>query len=102
MPEIRVALLGLGNVGSAVARAIAYREVKDAVEIAVAAAAGRSGGVFFDDRFALQDSLAAKERGLPLASRGGQVIPNLETFVDALRGHADIVVESLPSLRNGG
>jgi len=91
MAEIRVALLGFGNVGRSFARAVS----QSAPGIRIAAAADSSGGLLLSGPEDLERALAAKQSNQPLAALGAA---DPSSFVDTVaRAGIALLVEALAS-----
>src|SRR5262249_53993189 len=100
MNSIKVALLGFGNVGRALAGYIASG--KAGPEITIGAVADSSGGLFLSQPHLMPDMLAAKEAGASIRD-SGQPVHSISEFIQMLPGAGvSVLVESLPtSIQDG-
>jgi len=95
---VRIAILGFGTVGRAVARLCLARSLDTPFRIAVAAVADRRAGALLDNDEEAGRRLLAKENGLPLSGE-----PEMGRFLRSLRGWGvETLVEALPTdIRSG-
>ena len=94
MPQIDVALLGLGNVGRAFARYISSDE-----RIRIRAVADSSGGLLLDRPEQIQQLIAHKESGRSIRDFGSATfIKDAPEFINSLSSERiRVLVESLPT-----
>lgn len=98
-PQVRVALLGFGNVARAFVRYLQSAVASSPVRIKLAAIADRSGGIFLDNRSQLERMTSHKEAGgslLDFAPSG--LITDAHEFIQEFpRAGVSLLVESLPT-----
>jgi homoserine dehydrogenase len=94
MPQIDIALLGLGNVGRAFARYISDDE-----RIRIRAVADSSGGILLDRSEQIQQLLAHKEAGRSIRDfAAAAFVKDAPEFVESLSPeNISVLVESLPT-----
>jgi homoserine dehydrogenase len=103
MNEVKVGLLGFGNVGRAFAD-YAGRMLDRRIGLRIRAVADRSGGLFIQDDESLQRIIRYKAAGHPLNEFAPlSIIPDPRSFIEHLATSGiDVLVESLPtSLADG-
>ena len=104
MTEIKVALLGLGNVGRSFADYLDRQASPSQPRVRIHAMADSSGGLILDDSAEAARVLAHKRAGGNVRefARGGAAA-NAEEFIESLsRAEISVLVESLPtSIRDG-
>ena len=98
MNNTRIALLGFGNVGRALASYLSANE-SFRTQIEIAAVADSSGAVVLESPAQTEALLAHKNRGRALGECPvGRMISNQRAFISALPGlGAPVLVESLPT-----
>lgn len=94
MPQIDIALLGLGNVGRAFARYISSDET-----VQIRAVADSSGGLLLDSREQIQQLIAHKESGRSVSDFApASFIKDLPDFINSISSTGiRVLVESLPT-----
>jgi homoserine dehydrogenase len=103
MNEVKVGLLGFGNVGRAFADYVG-RMHDQRIRLRIRAVADRSGGLFIEDDESLQRIIHHKTAGHPLRQFASpSFIADSRSFIDRLASSGiDVLVESLPtSLADG-
>lgn len=99
LPQVNVALLGLGNVGRAFVRYVEATAEGRPLRIRVGAVADSSGGLILDEGSTIERVIAHKESGRSLREfASSKLIAGTDEFIRALPpAGISILVESLPT-----
>lgn len=99
MTEIKIALLGLGNVGRAFADYLERVNDNMPVRLRICGIADSSGGFLSDDQNQIKQAIAEKASGRSVSDFSpNKIIPDTREFVGHLqRSGISILVESLPT-----
>ena len=98
-PQVRVALLGFGNVARAFVRYLQSAVASSALRIKITAIADSSGGIFLDNRSHLELMTSHKEAGGSLLEFApSDLIRDAREFIQEFpRAGVSLLVESLPT-----
>ncbi len=98
-PQVRVALLGFGNVGRAFARYVEANSDTSPVRINIRAIADSSGALFLTNGPSLESAIARKDSGFSVAAFAPEhLIAGAHEFIRALpSAGVSVLVETLPT-----